>query len=190
MKEPVTDQIFREWVYAYSDLLYHYALRRVTDTELCKDLVQDTFLSAWRNKDAFRGQTSSKNWLFLILKRKIIDHYRKASRNETIEAINESHEDHAYFDFDGHWEKGMYPQTLTVNFDESIETREFFKVFSRCRNKLKDVQQAVFMMKYVDGLDSDEICRELEITPSNFWVIIHRAKVLLRACLEKNWINR
>lgn len=190
MQEPVTDKIFREWVYAYSDLLYHYALQRAGDTELCKDLVQDTFLSAWRNKDNFRGETSSKNWLFLILKRKIIDHYRKASSHEIMEVIKESHDDHAYFDVDGHWKKAMYPQTLTVDFGESIETREFYKVFSQCRNKLKDVQQAVFTMKYLDGLESDEICRELEITQSNYWVIIHRAKVLLRACLEKNWINR
>lgn len=190
MQEVNAETDFREWVYHYSDPLFHFALRRVADSELCKDLVQEAFLSAWRNKDAFRGNTSVKNWLFLILKRKIIDHYRKGYNNETIQAINKDHHDHTYFDGEGHWKDGMYPNALAVNFDDTLEAKDFHKVFSSCKKKLKDVQHNAFVMKYVDELDSHEICKVLGLTESNFWVIMHRAKVQLRACLEKHWINR
>lgn len=189
MPKQIAETEFREWVYKYSDPLFHYALRRIADEELCKDLVQDTFLSAWRNKDNFRGEASVKNWLFLILKRKVVDHFRKGYNKDVIESINEDHQDKTYFDADGHWKTGMYPKSLTVKFNETVESKDFHKVFSSCKRKLKDVQQAVFVMKYVDELDSDEICRTLGLTPSNFWIIMHRAKVQLRGCLEKNWIN-
>jgi RNA polymerase sigma-70 factor (TIGR02943 family) len=185
-KITVSESEFRKWVEDHSDLLFSYAFRRVQDEELCKDLVQETYLAAWRNKDKFRGEASVKNWLFLVLKSKIIDHFRKMKLN-TIVAEDA---DNIFFDHEDHWRKGMYPSAFSVNFQSEMESRDFFNVFHSCGKKLKQLQLAVFVLKYVDELDSEEICKIMGLSSSNYWVLIHRAKVQLRACLEKNWLKK
>jgi RNA polymerase sigma-70 factor (TIGR02943 family) len=185
-KFPVTETEFRQWVEDHSDLLFQYANRRLSDPELSKDLVQETFLAAWRNKDTFRREVSLKNWLFLILKSKIIDHYRKVQAT----ALDPDNTDSIFFDNEDHWRKGMYPAALSVDFQSITEKRDFLNVFDSCGRKLKRVQYTVFVMKYVDELDSEEICKLMGLTSSNYWVLMHRAKVQLRACLEKNWLKR
>jgi RNA polymerase sigma-70 factor (TIGR02943 family) len=179
---------FKSWVTDNSDTLYRYALQRLQDEELCKDIVQEVFLAAWRNLDGFKSEASVKNWLFVILKSKITDHYRKAHTRMEVEAIQQEHNDQTFFDEDDHWRKGMYPKQWSVDFSNQVEAKEFQHVFRSCGRKLKKIQNMVFVMKYVDGLNSDEICKELELTSSNYWVLLHRAKVQLRACLEKNWM--
>lgn len=84
----------------------------------------------------------------------------------------------------------MYPKNWTVDFTNSAEAKEFQQVFRSCNKKLKQVQSTVFVMKYVEEMDSHEICTQLGLTPANYWVLLHRAKVQLRACLEKNWIQK
>lgn len=175
-----------KWVNEYSDMLYRFALPRVNDKEIAKDLVQDTFLAAWRNHENYKGEISEKNWLFTILKNKIIDHYRKASTRLT-ERLPEAAEKDIFFDDAGHWGTATGPQDWGVDYNKNIESKEFYKILSRCKEKLKEIQNSVFTMKYLDGLESEEICKELNISASNYWVLIHRAKVQLRACLEKNW---
>jgi RNA polymerase sigma-70 factor (TIGR02943 family) len=189
-KISVSETDFRGWVEGHSDLLFNYAFRRVSDEELSKDLLQETYLAAWRNRNSFRGESSVKNWLFLILKTKIIDHFRKLNSNTVVSEVNREHDDGTYFDSEEHWRKGMYPAAFSVNFQSEFESREFIKVFDSCGKKLKQVQHAVFVMKYVDDLDSEEICKIMGLTSSNYWVLIHRAKVQLRACLEKNWMQK
>jgi RNA polymerase sigma-70 factor (ECF subfamily) len=185
-KFSVTESEFRQWVDDHSDLLYQYANMRLSDSDLSKDLVQETYLAAWRTKDSFRGEVSLRNWLFLILKSKIIDHFRKVK----LTALDSENTDNIFFDNEDHWRKGMYPAALSVNFQSDIEKRDFLKVFHSCGKKMKQIQHAVFVMKYVDELDSGEICKMMGLTQSNYWVLIHRAKVQLRACLEKNWLKR
>ena len=184
------EAIFRNWVKEYTDVLYSYAIRRLPDAEAGKDIVQETFLAAWRNMDAFRGEASVKNWLFVILKRKIIDQYQKSVSVPVIQAMVHQHDDRTFFDEDDHWRKGMYPGEWSADFSDPVAAREFYTVLSSCSKKLKDIQNTVFVMKYLDGLDSEEICKTLGITSSNYWVLLHRAKVQLRACLEKNWLQQ
>lgn len=179
---------FKSWVKLYSDALYAYVARRGFDGDAGKDIVQDAFIAAWRNINNFKGEASVKNWLFVILKSKIADHFRKSANKIEMETIRTDHTDQAFFDEDDHWKKGMYPKHWHVNFSDKLEAKEFNKVFLSCGRKLKQVQHTVFVMKYVDGLESDEICKELNISSSNYWVLIHRAKVQLRACLEKHWL--
>ncbi len=179
---------FRNWVQEHSDELFRYALKRVQEEALCKDLLQETFLAAWRNRDGYKGDASVKNWLFVILKSKIADHYRKSYTRNVSGTINQEDSESAFFDEEDHWRKGMYPQRWTVDFSNQAEAKEFQVVFRSCGKKLKVLQHAVFVMKYVDDLSSKEICKVLNLTPSNYWVLLHRAKVQLRACLEKNWI--
>jgi RNA polymerase sigma-70 factor (TIGR02943 family) len=175
-----------KWVSDYGDMLYRYALPRVNDRETAKDLVQETFLAAWRNYDNFKGEISEKNWLFTILKNKIIDHFRKASTRLTDSLPGIADED-AYFDDAKHWTIATAPQDWNLDTDAPIERKEFYEVLYMCKGKLKEIQNAVFTMKYLEGLESEDICKELNITASNYWVLIHRAKLQLRECLEKNW---
>ena len=174
---------FKDWVRLYSDMLFNHAVLRGMDHDNARDLVQDTFLSAWKNLDGFEGKASVKNWLFVILKNKITDQYRKSATHLKV-AISE----HDYqFDDAGHWAKGFYPKELTVDPSELSENADFHQIFEGCSGKLNKIQKTVFFMKYMDDLESDDICLQLSITSNNYWTILHRAKVQLRACLEKNW---
>jgi RNA polymerase sigma-70 factor (TIGR02943 family) len=176
-----------DWISNYADLLYAYAKPRVNDAQVAEDLVQETFLSAWRAKDGFKGEASEKNWLFTILKNKIIDHYRKKAK-EIVQTGTASDATDIFFDQHEHWTKNDEPLNWTAASD-NMNQKEFYTVFEKCKQKLQQLQQNVFVMKYMDDLDADEICKALGITSSNYWVLIHRAKLGLRACLEKNWIN-
>ncbi len=175
-----------EWVAKFSDGLYSYAVQRVKDNHTAQDLVQETFLAAWRNVDGYTGEASVKTWLFTILKNKIIDLYRKNSKHK-LDSLNN---DRAFFDEGDHWRDGSCPQNWNANVESRMETKEFYAVFEICKSKLKEIHNAVFTMKYLDGLESEEICKVLELTSSNYWVLIHRAKVQLRSCLEMNWFTR
>ena len=177
-----------QWINNYADALYGYAKPRVNDAQVAEDLVQETFLSAWRAKDGYKGEASEKSWLFTILKNKIIDHYRKKAK-EIVQTSSESDATDRFFDEKEHWTESDKPLNWGAAASDPVSQKEFFSVFEKCKQKLQQVQQQVFVMKYMDELDANEICKVLGITPSNYWVLIHRAKLGLRACLEKNWIN-
>ncbi len=191
MEETVKSQAeASQWVYDYSDMLYRYALQRVRSADTAKDLVQDTFLSAWRNYGNYRGDASVKSWLFVILKSKLIDYYRRIAGNVTGTLVTDDAGEVQFFNRSDHWLRGAMPATWRVDEESSLEKAEFYSVLDGCKRKLKDVQNAVFTMKYMEDLDSDEICKVLDLSPSNYWVLLHRAKLQLRACLEMNWFMR
>ena len=175
------------WVQKYSDALYAYTIVRVNDSGLAEDLVQETFLSAWKNRASFKGEASEKNWLYTICKNKIIDHYRKKASSIIRRAEVDTSDD--YFNEAEHWTKESEPNDWGIDYKQPVETKEFYSILELCKKKLQDMQQSVFVMKFMEGIETDEICKVLNITPSNYWVLIHRAKLQLRSCLEKNWIN-
>ncbi len=174
------------WVNNYADPLYAYTIVRINDTAAAEDIVQETFLSAWKARDTFLGEASEKNWLYAICKNKIIDHFRKQSSGIAKIVVRE---EHPYFNDADHWTTEKQPNNWSVDYTQPVETKEFYSVLEKCKQKLKDIQQAVFVMKYMEDIESDEICKVLDITPSYYWVLIHRAKLHLRNCLEKNWVN-
>ncbi|WP_430895153.1 MULTISPECIES: sigma-70 family RNA polymerase sigma factor [unclassified Paraflavitalea] len=176
----------KKWVEEYSDMLYQFALKRIADKEYAKDLVQETFISAWKNVHQFNASASFKTWIVTILKNKIIDHYRKTAVNTQSTMVEA---ESVFFDEADHWREGYYPVEwqVTATADNKLESFEFMKVLQSCKSKLKEIQQQVFALKYLEGMESEEICKALSITSANYWVIIHRAKVQLRACLEKKW---
>ncbi len=175
------------WIRDYSDALYKYTVLRVTDTGIAEDIVQETFLSAWRNRDNFKGEASEKNWLYTICKNKIIDHYRK--KGSSIIKYAEADNTASFFDETEHWSQENSPKEWGINYQQTVEKKEFYGILEKCKTKLQQMQQSVFVMKYLDDLDTEEICKVLGITSSNYWVLIHRAKLSLRSCLEKNWVN-
>lgn len=175
------------WINEHSDPLYNYAMQHGIDEHHSKDLVQETFIAAWKGLENYKGKASPRNWLFTILKNKIVDHFRKACNKVAIVPLDNENSD-LFFDEEDHWRKGAYPGTWNINFNNPLEARDFQLLYRSCCGKLQQIHVAVFTMKYVDDLDSKKICQELNISSSNYWVILHRAKVQLRACLEKNWL--
>lgn len=178
----------QQWISQYSDALYGYTLARVSDSGLAEDIVQETFLSAWKARDSYKGEASEKSWLFAICRNKIIDHYRKKAR-DIVQPMTEKDHSENYFDEAEHWSKNDSPAEWGIDYQQKIDNKEFYSVLDNCKKKLQHLQQSVFVMKYMEELDAAEICKALGITASNYWVLIHRAKLQLRSCLEKNWLN-
>ena len=176
------------WVKNYADYLYSYACTRIDDSELARDLVQETFLAALEGWEKFDRRSSEKTWLTAILKNKVYDVYRKKSNNADNQVITISRADsNGFFEESGHWKQGRYPEPFGIE-DMALENREFDSILKSCLKKLPPLWKSVFTMKHVDEETSETICARLEITSSNFWVISHRAKVSLRECLQRNWI--
>ncbi len=175
---------------AHADYLYNYAISRINNEEQAKDLVQETFLAALQKTAGFEGRSTERTWLTAILKNKIVDVYRKKSSGLRPTDVKEAEEEqNAFFDEDtGHWLKEYGPKEIGIEDKDHIVSREFEQILQRCLQKLPVLWKAVFTMKHIDEEPTDIICTDLKVTPSNFWVIIHRAKLNLRACLQKNWI--
>lgn len=177
------------WVMNYGDYLYSYACTRIDDRELARDLVQETFLAALQSWGKFDGRSSEKTWLTAILKNKIFDVYRKKAAHPATQSLStESSGTDEFFEESGHWKQGQYPEPFGIEEPVSLENKEFDGILSSCLAKLPPLWKSVFTMKHIEEESSDEICAQLEISSSNFWVISHRAKVSLRDCLQRNWI--
>jgi RNA polymerase sigma-70 factor (TIGR02943 family) len=188
------------WIERYADYLYSFAYARLRKQEVAEDLVQDTFFSALRARDSFLNNASEKTWLVSILKRKVIDYYRKKSTQNELNIFDrpakgeEGSNDYFFQDktaaVPGHWAESAVPLTWKKDFETSVESDEFYDIVKNCMTKLPEKTAAAFTLKNMDGLDTDEICKELNITPSNYWVMMHRAKLILRHCMEQNWFNK
>jgi RNA polymerase sigma-70 factor (ECF subfamily) len=179
-----------KWVAAYADYLYMYAIVRINDEDTAKDLVQETFLAALEKVDRFEGKSTERTWLTAILKNKIIDVYRKKSSGLAIASANKAaQEQDEFFEEDnGHWKAEYAPQPIAGTDDQDpLLKKELNGILQKCLQKLPALWNAVFTMKHIDDAATENICTELHVTQANFWVIIHRAKVNLRACLQKNW---
>lgn len=181
----------KQWVTKYADYLYAYAITRINDDEQARDLVQETFLAALERVNKFEGRSSERTWLTAILKNKIIDVYRKKSSGLTQK--NEEHiADQEQQDFfeekNGHWKVEHYPQQLGTGQEDPMISKEFAMILQKCMQKLPALWLSVFSMKHMDDEPTDVICTALKVSSSNFWVIMHRAKLNLRACMQKNWI--
>ena len=176
-----------KWVDNYADYMYNYALVRINDVNLAKDLVQDTFFSALKSAKNFQGKSTERTWLISILKRKIIDHYRKINSKKGQSEVRMNFYDNG--ENSGNWLEERVPQSWDNYSERSIENQELKSQLDACIEDLPKKYEMVFRMKTIQDLETEEICKELEITASNFWVIIHRARIQLRKCMEDNWFN-
>jgi len=175
-----------KWIDNYADALYAFCFVRVNNHNLAEDLVQETFLSAWKAREKYNATATEKNWLYAICKNKIIDQYRK---NKSHLVLEETEETETYFDNENHWKSEKQPKDWGLNGQTNLEQKEFYQILSKCKLKLKELQQQVFVLKYIDEIESEQICKILGISTSNYWVLIHRSKLQLRNCLEKNWLK-
>jgi len=177
-----------KWVVDYGDYLYRYALSRVQDPATAEDLVQETFLAALRAQAGFRGQSSERTWLTGILKHKVIDHIRRKSRERPVNDIEASVDSlDERFDDKGHWRVG--PAKWTVNPRKLLEQKEFWTVFYSCLSKLSDRLAQALVLREMDGLSSDEIRKIFNTSETNTYVLLHRARMRMRDCLEARWFR-
>ncbi len=181
------------WVDAYGDFLYRYALSRIADPSVAEDLVQETFLAALKSRDNFQGRSSTRTWLIAILKHKIVDHLRKRAREQAsdkVEALSDAAAQSAIdgeFKADGHWRHR--PSKWLVNPMKVYEQKEFMDVLYSCLADLPQRQADTFMMREIDGYSTEEICKALNISATNSWVLLYRARMMLRRCIENKWIK-
>ncbi len=184
----------KSWVTSYSDKMYSWALYKTNSKETAEDLVQETFIAAFQSFEKFEEKSEPKTWLFGILNHKIADHFRKLYRqpvvNESdrnLEAGNNFFD--TFFDADGSWIKEQRPQSWPDN-SHLLDNTEFVKILQVCMKKLPSNWFAAINLKYLEEKKGEQICQELEITPTNFWQILHRAKLQLRKCLEVHWFKK
>lgn len=177
------------WVDRHGDGLYRYALLRLRSPDLAEDVVQDTFLEAIRVQGSFAGRSSERTWLIGILRHKIIDRLRRSGREPAADgAVSPDSANGSTFDHRGHWRVG--PASWTGDPSREMETREFWDVFGRCLSKLPKGLADTFFLRELDGLGAEEVQQILGLTPVNFWKRLHRARVLLRQCLETRWFGQ
>lgn len=176
-----------QWVDRYADYLYNYAISRVNDSYMAEELVQETFVAGIKSMKNFKGQATERTWLIAILKRKIIDQYRKKNsqkgkaevRMNTIQAIDQ----------ESNWLEDLFEDTSSPNAESLIENKELGLAIEHCLEKLPTKQAQIFRQKTILEQKTECICKENNITASNLWVIIHRARHQLINCLNDEWFK-
>lgn len=170
------------WVQEFSDELYSWAFHKTNNKEVAEDLVQDTFLAAFHHLDSFREESSPKTWLFRILNNKIIDFYRKKAK------INmQAYSLDIFFKENETWQAEAGKISWGEKEEDLLNNEEFALILEKCLQKLPEQWLWVVKAKFFLEKSAEDICQELDISPSNYWQIMHRAKLALRSCIGKNW---
>ena len=175
------------WLERYGTYLFRYALNTLRDERLAEDAVQDCLLAALQAQAGYSGQASERTWLTGILKHKIVDIVRRDSREKPLEAVdmdNPYGEFEAAFDETGHWGHSL---AEWGNPETALENRRFWQAFEECLAAMPRRLAQLFMLREVVGADSEKVCQEMEITPTNLWTMLYRGRMSLRRCLERNW---
>lgn len=168
-----------------------FAFLQLSSLPQAEDVVQEALTSAFQNLDSFKGRAAFKTWVFAILKNKIIDVVRQKSRLVAMSELFKDEESELsvdeLFDASGHWHKYEAPQAWQSP-EEMMEQSDFWIIFKACLDHLPAKYAQVFMMREVVELSSNEICSKLELSISNFNVLMYRSRTRLRECLENKWL--
>ena len=175
------------WVNEYGDYLYRYAWSRLRDENAADEVVQETFLAGIRFQDRFKGEGVERAWLLGILKRKLIDHIRMRNRYDRDESYADTNDPSVQlFDQKGNWRAESFAAGTP---DGQLESKEIWDVVRNCLQHIPKGQADVFLLSVMEEMDSDQICRELDISPSNLWVRLHRARLALAKCVGARWFQ-
>ena len=167
----------------HAEMLYAYALIRVGKQDIAEDMVQETLLAALQSWENFAGNSTERTWLIGILRHKILDFFRQHHSDH--EQLDSSGKGSEFFCEKGHWQDKMVD--WKANPEILIQNIEFRRVLSDCLKELSQVMAKAFVMRELEGMSSEEICKFLKISETNLWVRLHRARLQLRRCLEINW---
>lgn len=167
-----------------------FASLHLSDSHLAEDAVQEALIGAMKNAQNFAGRSAFKTWVFAILKNKIADTLRQRQRlveaGQLLHAEEEGEDCQGLFDHKGFWQPDERPQEW-AHPETAIRNAEFWRIFEACLDHLPGQQGRVFMMREFIGLETSEICSALDLTVSNVNVMLHRARLRLRGCLENRW---
>jgi len=179
---------FRSRVEAERAYLLRYASLQLRDRHAAEDAVQETLLAALAGESGFAGRSNLRTWLTGILKHKIVDAVRRASRDGVApDPGDEADLDALLYDRRGHWAE---PPAAWPDPDASLEQAQFFAVLELCLERLPAKTAQAFMMREHLGFETADICKELGVTPTHCWVLLYRARAALRECLQTNWFQK
>ena len=176
--------LLENWVDEYSDFLYNLAYYKIHDEDLAHDFVQETFIAVMKNQEGLDQIGNPKSYLGTILNRKIIDHWRKKEVKTTNTFSSFFQESGRH---EGHWKVDVMSKNDLNFLENELDNKELREIILSCFERLPENQRVIASEKLLNDRDTEEICKEYEITSSNLWVIIHRAKIKLRSCIEKKW---
>ena len=180
----------------HSGYLYRFALTRLSDSETARDAVQETLLAALESGACYAGKSSLRTWLTAILKHKIIDVYRRHARDSapgpSAARIDSEMEPFGH-NFSTRAE-GLRPESGEAaanwgNPEDELEQKKFWLVVQQGLAELPPQASRAFVMRDVAGASTEEICRALRITSSNCWVILHRARLVMKAHMMRHWLQ-
>jgi RNA polymerase sigma-70 factor (ECF subfamily) len=182
---------FRRQVEDLRPYLLRYASLQLRDAAAAEDAVQETLVAALAGERNFAARSNLRTWLTGILKHKIIDAIRRQSREAPLPGATSPEGDDADFDtlFDrrGHWQDA--PDAWEQP-ESALGQKQFLAALEACLRALPQRTAQVFLMREHLGLETSEICKELEVTATHCWVMLHRARMALRLCLQENWFNK
>jgi RNA polymerase sigma-70 factor (TIGR02943 family) len=176
-----------DWVDRHGDALYRYAILRLRDAELAEDIVQECLVAALDAHVHFTGRSSERTWLIGILKRKIIDHVRRSTREHAAESEPGEQIEQSTFNAKGLW--AISPGRWGGDPGADAENEEFWAVFRSCLENLSPRLAEAFLLREMDQMASEEVCQVLGLTATNLWARLHRARLGLRRCLEAHWFT-
>ncbi len=179
----------QDWVDLFGDDLFSYASKFISQTDIVENLIQETFLAGIKNRSSFQGKSSEKTWLIGILKNKITDHLRaKYKEVPASQLIDDDKSIDGFFDSQsGHLKQEPKEWQLSPNV--LMENKEFWGSFNDCLEKLPEKTAQAFSLREIESIEPEEICKVLGISTTNYWVLMHRARIQLRQCLETNWFE-
>lgn len=176
------------WVDAHGDRLFRYALSRIRDERAAEDLVQETFIVALRTREKFRADSSELTWMIGILRNKIFEHLRSSSRETPVDPMAEDGErENTLFDTGGHWNGASAPRDWGGEPHRKAESAEFSRALSDCLDALTPNVARAFVLRDMEGVEHLECAAAMGVPPGRLAVLLYRARMRLRRCLERNF---
>jgi RNA polymerase sigma-70 factor (ECF subfamily) len=181
-----------EWISQHGDYLFRFAMLKLRDEHLAEDAVQETLLAALQGQHNFSGESAERTWLVGILKHKIVDLIRKKVREPTLVNVDEPLEfeqdevTDSMFDETGHW---VTPCQDWGSPDKVLEQKRFWEILTECLKRLPPQLAMLYSLREISGMDTEDICKDLNISPTNSWVMLHRARLGLKQCFEMRWLG-
>ncbi len=179
-----------EWVDLYADALYSYCFKFIPNPDIAQNLIQETFLAALKSQNNFQGTSSQKTWLIGILKNKINDHLRLKYREiPASQIIDDDISIEQFFDKNQYGHLKKEPTHWDFPSHDLSANQEFWVIFNDCLSRVPEKSAQAFSLREIDGMATQEICKILNVSSTNLWVLLHRARLQLRQCLEINWFE-
>ncbi len=177
-----------DWLNEHGDALYRHAYFRLRDKMAAEDVVQETLLAALKGHERFAGRSSQRTWLIGILNNKVVDYLRKQIREQSLDQgdLGDAELEDLLFEADGHWRR---PPSSWGDPDAAFEQTVFWQAFAKCLEELPVRQAQAFSLCEMDGVGGGEASKVLGVSTTNIWVILHRARLRLKECLQLNWLG-